>query len=1166
MSKHRTSLKRAALAGAGIAALLSAAPAYAQEQTASFNIAEGPLSQGLLELGRQARISVAAPRDITAGRTGKAVQGELTTRDALVALLDGSGLTYDFVSPTAVRVDAPQSGSANDGADGTVDTLVVTAQKREEDIQDVPIAISAFTQEDLTRSQVAGGPDLMTQVPNFTFTKTNFSSYSIQIRGIGTQAISATVDPAVAVAFNNTPFLRNRFFEQEFYDLERVEVLRGPQGTLYGRNATAGVVNLLSARPVNFFEAKLSGDLANYSSSRLEGMINLPLVDGKAAFRLAGAWTKREGYATNQMTGEQIDGRDLWSVRATLGFEPTDAISAYLTFEHFQEDDDRLRSGKQLCKKAPSPTEIGGVPVPEPEGSGAYGIQSYISQGCEAASLYSPESFQTPNAHALPYYGALFDLGLPVNPRIDPYLSASQSRDLRVIESSIEPRYKADTDILHLQFNIDLTDTLTLTSETAYSRDSVFSTQDYNRFTTTPGAFDPDSFQADGMREGVLSEDGVYCDPQLGCSDRLLAADLSTSDSQQYSQELRLSSDYDGAFNFSLGVNFLRHDAMDKYYVFVNTLGMWSAKRWGDSNPPPYEPGISDNRECVLSPFGGNPDIVYEVATCIYMDPNPIGSLNDLGHNYFLSKNPYRLISYAAFGEIYYNITPTLKLTTGLRWTVDKKHAPEVPSWLLAGESIGYPVAGVVDQEWREPTGRVTLDWKPDLNFTDETLLYASYAHGYKAGGANPPRPVLATYADLGADPEVQDSFTNFPKTFEPEFVDAYELGTKNVLLDGRMTFNANVFYYNYEGYQISEILNRSAANRNFDAEIWGAELEVDWRPLENLRFGFKGGWERTRVADGEKVIDLMDRTAGDPDYMVIKAFPTVPSNCIVPVDLMADILAGESTGVAHSNICLIYLGAYGGPSAFDLEGVPNNGEGIFKDLGGNELPNAPEFTTTVTADYTVPLPNGWLMDLHADYYRQSEAWWRIINADPYDRLKPYQTVNFAAIFTNDDAGWNVMAYVKNAFDETAITGAFLNSDDSGLTTNVFLTDPRLYGLRVTKAFTGGSFWDVTSERREGPYPLTVELGASAIQTQASNDVYHPDFIDAFTSLDLPFSLGTQEEDLDWGDQRDVRVTYRPNAGPWWTAAQVRFGRSNGDAGLERSHTFPGGDLLSPKG
>ena len=109
----------------------------------------------------------------------------------------------------------------------------------------------------------------MKEVPNLTFSKTNFTGYNIQIRGIGTQAISVTTDPAVAVAFNDTPFIRNHFFEQEFYDLSQVEVLRGPQGTLYGRNATAGVVNIVSAKPTDQFEAMLSADIGNYTQPPL---------------------------------------------------------------------------------------------------------------------------------------------------------------------------------------------------------------------------------------------------------------------------------------------------------------------------------------------------------------------------------------------------------------------------------------------------------------------------------------------------------------------------------------------------------------------------------------------------------------------------------------------------------------------------------------------------------------------------------------------------------------------------------------------------------------------------------------------------------------------------------------------------------------------------------
>jgi len=97
-----------------------------------------------------------------------------------------------------------------------------------------------------------------------------------------------------------------------------------------------------------------------------------------------------------------------------------------------------------------------------------------------------------------------------------------------------------------------------------------------------------------------------------------------------------------------------------------------------------------------------------------------------------------------------------------------------------------------------------------------------------------------------------------------------------------------------------------------------------------------------------------------------------------------------------------------------------------------------------------MPVSQDWAATLRGDFYLQSGSWARIFNDDPYDRLHGYKNVNFTLIFTNQD-GWQAMAYVKNVFNTTAITGAFLNSDDTSLTTNVFVTDPRLFGIRLTK-------------------------------------------------------------------------------------------------------------------
>ena len=103
-------------------------------------------------------------------------------------------------------------------------------------------------------------------------------------------------------------------------------------------------------------------------------------------------------------------------------------------------------------------------------------------------------------------------------------------------------------------------------------------------------------------------------------------------------------------------------------------------------------------------------------------------------------------------------------------------------------------------------------------------------------------------------------------------------MGSKNTLLDGALTLNDDVFYYDYKNYQISEIVDRTSINLNFDAKVKGAELEATWEPTPGLRFNFAGGSRNTRIDNGQSAIDLMDRTAGMPGWMVIKPFPTEAS------------------------------------------------------------------------------------------------------------------------------------------------------------------------------------------------------------------------------------------------------------------------------------------------
>src|SRR5262249_8162434 len=155
----------------------------------------------------------------------------------------------------------------------------------------------------------------------------------------------------------------------------------------------------------------------------------------------------------------------------------------------------------------------------------------------------------------------------------------------------------------------------------------------------------------------------------------------------------------------------------------------------------------------------------------------------------------------------------------------------------------GYATTGVLNQQWDQFTGRAAVNWTPKLDFTDQTLVYGSFSHGYKAGGANPPCAILLSYSGGGQNlGNIRN--TIHPLTFKPEFVDAFELGTKNTLLDGSLTLNLSAFYYNYENYQISRIVDRTSINDNFDAHVKGAEIESSWEPVPGFRLNFAGGWE----------------------------------------------------------------------------------------------------------------------------------------------------------------------------------------------------------------------------------------------------------------------------------------------------------------------------------
>ncbi|MDZ7785282.1 MAG: TonB-dependent receptor plug domain-containing protein [Halioglobus sp.] len=234
---------------------------------------------------------------------------------------------------------------------GALEEIIVTAEKREATLQDTAMAVNAFSGVELDRALINKSMDLQLHVPNMLMSKGNFTSAEITIRGVGNLAVGASADSATGSHFNGVYLNAGRIFETEYYDAERVEVLRGPQGTLYGRNTTAGVVNFITRKPQDTFGGDITVEVGDFEHRKIKGAINLPITD-RLAQRFSVFYNERDGFVENKFTGNDIDGRDMYSVRSGTRWAGEN-IDATLTVNYFEEDSDRMRGSNQRCKRDP---------------------------------------------------------------------------------------------------------------------------------------------------------------------------------------------------------------------------------------------------------------------------------------------------------------------------------------------------------------------------------------------------------------------------------------------------------------------------------------------------------------------------------------------------------------------------------------------------------------------------------------------------------------------------------------------------------------------------------------------------------------------------------------------------------------------------------------------
>ncbi len=1081
--------------------------------------------------------------DHNQGDRGETIEMTQSRRNVRVRLPERALLASAIALICAPAVHAQPATGAQQRA-SIIEEITVTAQRREESVQDVPIAVSAFSGAMLEDRQIINPSDLQMNAPNVSFTSTNFGGNSFSIRGIGNLVIAASGESGVSTHINEIPIGTN-LTAIEFYDMERVEILRGPQGTLFGRNATGGAINFVTARPdPTAFDAHLDAELGDYSHKRLKGAINIPITD-TFAIRAAGMWLDRDGYTKNlafnqqqevgielPLASKRVDGRDLWSGRLTAEWAISDRTNLYVMYSRFDENSNRARVTNQICKRNDLPTT-----------------------GCD------PNEFAFESPHLGSTTGGIFGgtagalpLGVDGSEENFPGLNFDFPRPdnmgLRTMHTDFEPIYKSTEDVWTFGFDHQA-DRFSYSLQGAYQETDFLSQQDYlmnigatlNPTAQNPAGLWPTSRPAGGAGADWLPGPCNINDGNTGVEGgcilpvdqtRVFAFDQASAKSDYWTIEGKVASAFEGAFNFVLGASAYSAESNSDYYVLANTLDLVTSFGSAFLGAPPLYPGYFNNTS------------------------NPSGGVKSDG--------------YAFFGEGYYQATDRLKFTVGLRYNRDKKETSDTsvlfnavsnsaiagsftvtptpqafidfgcpfptlaecatlfglldpnflananvgtdPLWsrttniLLGGLSTDpdglqselalaslYASQADIDAAlatpaysaervalsnmvpivpqfgetrtltgspsevtFKEWSGRLGFDWQ----ISNDSMIYAFFSRGYKPGGFNPAIPPAF---------QASSSFT-----FEPEKINAFEIGSKNVLMDGSLVLNGAAFFYDYSGLQVTRIANNSSLNDNIDADIYGLELEAMWRPqaVPGLSVDAAYSFLKTKV-DGALSVDPVNRVAGVPDMILLNnidpgsltavnyvARESQITQTVVDTALAGNAALTPANGGTAPGTNVSYAANADGveiPAYFSRNFLAANGvetfDGFPTDLDGNALPNSPEHSIRLGLAYTWPVAaiSGSLTARY-DYYWQGKMFAREFNTVG-DRISSWDQHNASLIYESDDGRWTMRAFVRNIGDKDNITGKYLTSDTSGFFRNYFLTEPRIFGASVRYSFSG---------------------------------------------------------------------------------------------------------------
>ena len=894
-----------------------------------------------------------------------------------------------------------------------IEEVVVTATKKEESIQDLALSIEAVSAESLDANQVYDVSDLAEITPGLATSKTIGSGSGWTIRGMGSFGIGAGVIASVVTAVNGHSVNDSVVADTGFFDLERVEVLKGPQGTLYGRNAANGVINLITARPTDEFGGNYSVEVGNFGAIRTNAVVNMPISD-KLKTRLAVLSNKRDGMVTNLVTGNDFDDRNDTAFRFSLDYDMSDRTQVQLTYSEQESDDNRYQEEVSFCQQ-----------------DAFYGCNPYARGGMNVAA--------DTRGH---FAGAFAFLAhLNTGEVANGFAGQTASDDFTKVRMNREPSHFQKQSVANLQINHDLTDNLLLTAKVSYE------TRDFHQSGDQDQSYSTAPFGGSAAALGTPPVEGFLCfgGERQFCetvnSERIY--DFSDVNMHGTQMEVNIISDYDGPFNYTVGL-YQIENRNDNVYI-AQTAG---SQFMTSFDVHPYSDVVQGLTGIDWSSKGGVP-FFQSMLGWLALAPNalacaggaPTCNLAALGD--YLDLNDYHnslpdvvipwelggiindqnvlAKSTALYGEMYFDISDDTKLTVGARYQDD-----DTTSWTYNDTgALSWFRSGGWLVENRDTLPFVDKDTAADdqfsykialqHNLSDDVMVYGSYTTAAKAGGVN-----------------AGDN----PTKYDPEKAGVLDLGLKSILMDGAMLLNMNVFNAQNDGFLVAAVVNTGTQNKNIDAEFTGFEGNMMWFLSETMKLEANWLFLDHEVVSDTMLIDYLNPTGTNLVYQ--GSAPGAFGLTTVAVDPATGVPFFKSAGY-NCSAGFIYTDGCPG-----VDGIPQS-------VKGNNLPASPDesYGLSLTKDYNSD--NG-VTSVRVSYRYQSEADLSIFNMDRL-KLDEQSTMDLLVRYTPNSDDWFAGLFVKNLRDEQHINALRESSNVGGGSLLGAFTDPRIYGIEFGAKF-----------------------------------------------------------------------------------------------------------------